>query len=248
MLITVARTAAAVVLTAALTVCGNNSLDKDQSTFHVRSLNLVKESPTLAVDVDDASMFTDGYGRASRFTAGDPGQHTLSFSAILPPDRDDDEIATRVSGASAYTFLAGTEYTVVAYGTMDDLRTFIIEGLDQREHVEDDKLVLQFTHASPDTPAVDVYVTAVKAGITSRYYVDTLSLTETSGPLELSLLRDDGSETDEPLSADVVIELMAAGTSDLVYRSDSLTFTERNRIMLAIASNLELLPVSAVAD
>ena len=248
-IVTLARTASAVVLTAMLTVCGDHSLDKDQTAFHVRTLNLVKESPTLEIDVDDATMFTAGYGRASRFTAGDPGQHTLSFSAILPPDgRDDDEITTRVSGASAYTFLAGTEYTVVAYGTMDDLRTFIIEGLDQREHVEDDKLVLQFTHASPDTPTVDVYVTAVKAGITSRYYVDTLALTETSGPLELSLLRDDARNAGTALSADVVIELMAAGTDDVLYRSGSLKFTEQNRIMLAIASSLELLPVSEDAD
>lgn len=245
-LVTLARTAGAVTLTAMLAVCGNNSLDQGQTAFHVRSLNLVKESPTLEIDVDDTSMFTDGYGRATRFTAGDPGQHTLSFSAILPPDlRSDDETATRVSGASAYTFLAGTEYTVVAYGTMDDLRTFIIEGLDQREHVDDDKLVLQFTHASPDTPAVDVYVTAVKAGITSRYYVDTLSLTETSDPLELSLIRsDDNAAGNAALSADVVIELLAAGTSDLLYRSNALTFAEQNRVMMAIASDLELLPVS----
>ena len=217
--------------------------------FQVRSLNLVKESPRLEIDVDDATMLAAGFGSTSRFTAGRPGQHTLSFSAILPPERiDDEDTASRVSGASAYTFLAGTEYTVVAYGTMDDLRTFIIEGLDQREDVDDDKLVLQFTHASTDAPAVDVYVTAVKAGITSRYYVDTLSLTETSDPLELSLLRDDKSmKQDATLSADVIIELMAAGTHDLLYRSEAITFAEQKRVMMAIANSLELLPVSDAA-
>jgi hypothetical protein len=102
--------------------------------------------------------------------------------------------------------------------------------------VDDDKLVLQFTHASPDTPTVDVYVTAVKAGITSRYYVDTLSLTQTTTPMELSLVRDDDDlDDDATLTADVVVELMTPGTSDVLYRSQSITFSEQSRVMMAIA-------------
>lgn len=234
------RTAGALALAALLSACDNNSLNEDETTFHVRSLNLVADSPTLAIELDDTTLFSAGYGSATSFTAGHPGQHTLSFSALLPADLDDDddddETSTPVSGAAAYTFLAGTEYTVVAYGRLDDVRTFMIEGLDQREEVDDDKLVLQFTHASPDTPAVDVYVTAVKAGITSRYYVDTLSITETSTPLELSLIRDDDDlDDDATLSADVVVELMPAGTTDLLYRSDAMTLSEQSRLMLAIA-------------
>ncbi len=235
-------TLGAIALLGLLSACSNDSLNKDETTFHLRSLNLVENSPTLQIDVDDTTVASAGYGSGTSFSAGHPGQHTLSFSALLPADLDDDddddETEFPVSGASAYTFLAGTEYTVVAYGRLDDIRTYMIEGLDQRDDVDDDKLVLQFTHASPDTPAVDVYVTAVKAGLASRYYVDTLSITETTAPLELSLIRDnDDLDDDATLSANVVVELMAAGTSNVLYRSESLTFAEQNRIMMAIADS-----------
>ena len=236
------RTAGAVTLLGVLSACSNNSLNEDETTFHLRSLNLVEDSPTLQIDLDDTTLSSAGYGSATGFSAGHPGEHTLSFSALLPgdldDDDDDDETEMPVSGASAYTFLAGTEYTVVAYGRMDDIQTYMIEGLDQREDVDDDKLVLQFTHASPETPTVDVYVTAAKAGLASRYYVDTLSITETTMPFELSLVRDDDDlDEDSTLSADVVVELMAAGTSDVLYRSRSMTFAEQNRIMMAIVDS-----------
>lgn len=234
------RAASAVALMGLLTACSNDKLNEDETTFHLRSLNLVEDSPTLQIDLDDTTLSSATYGGITGFSAGHPGEHTLSFSALLPADLDDDddddETETPVSGASAHTFVAGTEYTVVAYGRMDDVHTYTIEGLDQREDVDDDKLILQFTHASPDTPVVDVYVTAVKAGLASRYYVDTLSITETTSPLELSLVRDgDDLDDDSTLTADVVVELMAAGSSDVLYRSQSMTFAEQNRIMMAIA-------------
>jgi hypothetical protein len=236
------RAVGAIALLGLLAACGNDSLNKDETTFHLRSLNLVENSPTLQIDVDDTTVSSASYGGATSFSAGHPGQHTLSFSATLPADLDDDddddETETPVSGASAYTFLAGTEYTIVAYGRLDDIHTYMIEGLDQRHDVDDDKLILQFTHASPDTPAVDVYVTASKAGLASRYYVDTLSITETTTPLELSLVRDSNDlDDDSTLTANVVVELMAAGTSDVLYRSESMTLSEQNRVMMAIADS-----------
>ncbi|WP_161965923.1 DUF4397 domain-containing protein [Steroidobacter cummioxidans] len=236
------RTVGAVALLGLLCACSNKSLNEDETTFHLRSLNLVKDSPTLQIDLDDTTLSSAGYGSVTSFSAGHPGEHTISFSALLPgdldDDDDDDETEMPISGASAHTFVAGTEYTVVAYGRLNEIHTYIIEGLDQRETVADDKLVLQFTHASPDTPTVDVYVTAVKAGITSRYYVDTLSITQTTTPFELSLVRDgDDLDDDSTLTTDVVVELMAAGTSDVLYRSKSMTFAEQNRILMAIADS-----------
>src|SRR5512138_2292659 len=111
------RAVGAIALLGLLAACSNDSLNKDETTFHLRSLNLVENSPTLQIDVDDTTVTSAGYGSATSFSAGHPGQHTLSFSAVLPADLDDDddddETETPVSGASAYTFLAGTEYTVV---------------------------------------------------------------------------------------------------------------------------------------
>lgn len=210
------------------------------SAFYVRSLNLVPRSPAVEVDLDDATLFRAEYGSMTRFARGRPGQHTLSFSALSPSDAGGDDLdhdgPSSVSGAFTHGFAANTRYTFVVYGELDDIRTFVIEDRNPREDVADDTVILQFTHASSHTPAVDVFVTVLAAGTEERYHVDTLASAETSAPLELTLVRDeDDLEDGFELDADIVVELMAAGTTDLLYRSDSITLCERSRVMLAVA-------------
>jgi hypothetical protein len=207
----------------------------------MRSLKLVEDSPQLAIDLDDTTVHSLKYGGSSGFSAGHPGPHEITFHALLPADLDDDddedETEREVSGSTSYTFLTGTPYTLIAYGTLADIRTYLVEGLNQRDDVDDDKLVLQFTNASPNAGEVDVYITAADAGVTTRQYVDTLALTESSSPLELTLVRDDDDlDDDSTLSTDVVIELMRPGTSQSIYRSDSIPFSEKGRVLLAIAN------------
>jgi hypothetical protein len=223
--------------------CDNSSLNEDETTFHMRSLNLVEDSPSLAIDLDDTTVHSLTYGGNSGFSAGHPGRHDITFHAVLPADLDDDddddETELDVSGSTSYTFLAGTPYTLVAYGTLADIHTYMLEGLNQRDDVDDDKLVLQFTNASPNAGEVDVYITAADAGVATRRYVDTLALTESSSPLELTLVRDDDDlDDDSTLTTDVVIELMRPGTTEAIYRSDSITFSEQGRVLLAIANSI----------
>ena len=230
-----------VALGSLLTGCDNSPLNEDETTFHLRTLNLVEDSPLLEIDMDDTTVASPGYGGASNFSAGHPGRHDMSFNAILPADLDDDDddddTSTPVSGDVSYTFLANTDYTLVAYGRLSDIRTYMVEGFDQRDDVEEEKLILQFTHAAPEVGSVDVYITSAQAGITTRQYVDTLALTETSSPLELTLIRDDDDlDDDATLTAEVVVELMTTGTSEALYRSDAITFSEQNRLLMAIAN------------
>lgn len=239
-LLVLSRVVCASALAMLLGACDNSSLNRDESTFHLRSLNLVTDSPTLQINLDDTTVASAAYGSATGFTAGHPGRHDLTFEALLPADLDDDddddETSTPVSGNTSYTFLTATDYTVVAYGRLADIRTFLIEGFDQRDDVDDEKLILQFTHAAADMPAMDVYITSVQAGITTRQYVDTLNLTESSTPLELTLIRDDDDlDDDATLIAEVVVELMATGTGQALYRSNKMTFAEGSRVLLAIA-------------
>src|SRR5687767_12560419 len=236
------RVACVVALAALTAACDNGSLNKDETTFHMRALNLVEDSPSLAVDLEDTTVHNVTYGGGSGFSAGHPGRHDITFHALLPADLDDDddddETETDVTGSTSYTFLAGTPYTLVMYGTLADVRTYMIEGLNQREDVDDDRLVLQFTNASPNASEVDVYITAADAGVTTRRYVDTLALTETSSPLELTLVRDDDDlDDDSTLATEVVVELMRPGTTDAIYRSDSITFSEQSRVLLAVANS-----------
>jgi hypothetical protein len=222
--------------------CDNSSLNEDETTFHMRALNLVEDSPSLAIDLDDTTVHSLKYGGSSGFSAGHPGRHDITFHALLPADLDDDDddddTEADVSGSTSYTFLAGTPYTLVMYGTLADIRTYMIEGLNQRDAVDDDKLVLQFTNASPNAGEVDVYITAADAGVATRQYVDTLALTESSTPLELTLVRDDADlDEDATLTTEVVIELIRAGTSEAIYRSAAITFSEQGRALLSIADS-----------
>lgn len=221
--------------------CDNGSLNEDETTFHMRALNLVEDSPMLAIDLDDTTVHSLAYSGGSGFSAGHPGRFAITFHAQLPADLDedddDDETETEVSGSTAYTFLGGTPYTLVVYGKLADVRTYMVEGLNQRDDVDDDKLVLQFTNASPDAGEVDVYITATNAGVATRQYVDTLALTESSSPLELTLVRDDDDlDDDSTLTTEVVVELMRSGTTDTIYRSDAIPFSEQGRVLLAIAN------------
>lgn len=236
------RLACVAVLALLAAGCGNGSLNEDETTFHLRALNLVEDSPSLAIDLDDTTTHSVNYGGSSSFSAGHPGRHDITFHAALPADLDDDddddETEVAVSGSTSYTFLGGTPYTLVVYGTLDDVRTYMVEGLNQRDDVDDDRLAIQFTNASTDAGEVDVYVTAADAGVATRRYVDTLALAESSSPLELTLVRDDDDlDDDSTLTADVVIELMRPGSTDALYRSDVISFAERSRVLLAIANS-----------
>lgn len=220
---------------------GGSSLNEDDDTFHIRSLNLVEDSPTLEIDLDETTIATFAYGNATSFSAAHPGRHDISFAALLPgdldDDDDDDETSVDVGQSVSYTFLGDTDYTLVAYGTVSNPQTFLVEGFGQRDSVEDDRVILQVTHAAPALGDVDVYVTAVQAGIATRQYVDTLSMTETTTPLTLTLTRDDDDlDDDSTLTADLVIELVATATGQSVYRSKSISVAEKNRLLLAIAN------------
>lgn len=229
-------------LAALLSGCdGGSSLNEDDDTFHIRSLNLVEDAPTLEIDLDETTIATFGYGSATSFSAAHPGRHDISFAALLPgdldDDDDDDETSIDVGQSVSYTFLGDTDYTLVAYGALSNPQTFLVEGFGQRDSVDDDKVVLQVTHAAPALGDVDVYVTAVQAGIATRQYVDTLSMTETTTPLTLTLTRDeDDLDENSTLTADLVIELVATATGQSVYRSNSITVAEKNRLLLAITN------------
>lgn len=236
-----ARFTCVIALATLAAACDNSSLNEDETTFHMRSLNLVEDAPTLQVDLDETTVHSLNYGGSSTFSAGHPGRHDITFHAVLPADLDDDddddETETPVTGSTSYTFLAGTPYTLVMYGRLDDIRTYIVEGFNQRDDVDDDKLVLHFTNASPNAGEVDVYITAANAGVATRQYIDTLALTESTTPVELALVRDDDDlDDDSTLSAEVVVELMRPGTTDPIYRSDGITFSEQGRVLIAVAN------------
>jgi hypothetical protein len=216
-------------------------LDDEDDTFHIRSLNLVEDSPALNFLVDDTNVASAGYGSGSAFSAAHPGNHTISLKAVLPgtlDEDDDDDDPIVIGGPVVRSFAKDTPYTVIAYGRVENPQVFFVDGWNQRDSVANDKLVLQFTHAAPAVPQVDVYVTLPQAGIATAQQVATLSLTTAGDPMELSLTRaaDDLSESSS-LTGELTVEIRAAGSTQTLYKSDKIGVGEQSRLLFAIAGN-----------
>lgn len=222
-----------------------SALDDNDETFHIRSINLVEDAPTINFLLGDTTVSSAAYGGGSAFTAAHPGSTNVSLEAVLPvtfdeDDEDDDPIVVRAK--APHTFLQDTPYTLVAYGRLADPQVFFIEGWSQRAEVADDKVVLQFAHAAPEAPQLDVYVTAPQAGgtvpepgVTVSQYVATLNITEASAPLELSLTRDaDDLDDDSALTGEVIVELRAVGSAQLLYESEEILVAEQTRMLFTI--------------
>lgn len=242
--------AACIAVALGLASC-NNPLKDEDPTLQMRVVNLVEDSPTLRFLIDDAQMSTAGYGGVTEFHTARPGSHSVSFEALRPSelvddDDDEDDDPIPVGTPVEQDFDGNVDYTVFGYGKLDDLHAFVMGTTDQSEAVEtDDHMVWQIVHASPDVPALDVYVTAPEAKITSPQRVATLNFTEHSSSMDLELFpRDDRLDEDEALFVDLTIELRAIGSSDVLYRSAAIRVGEQSRLMLAIVPNTDTGPAT----
>lgn len=219
-----------------------SDLNDDEQTFHIRSINLIEDAATVNLLLGDTTVTAVDYGGGSSFSAGHAGNNDVSFEVVLPTtfdDDDDDDDPVAIGQPQSRTFLQDTPYTVIAYGTLASPEMFIVEGLSQRDSVDDDKVVLQFVHAATNASQVDVYVTLPQAGIVIPQYVATLNMTEASAPLELALTRDaDDLDDDSSLAGDLTIELRAAGSSDTLFKSDAVTVSEQARMLFTVANNI----------
>jgi hypothetical protein len=197
---------------------------------YVRTVNLIEGAPTIEVTLGDTVVASVAYGRGSGFNAVPCGNADLSMKAASTSA--DDGGVIDLSSETSTVFLKETAYTLIAYGELAAPHLFTVEAWGQRDSVEDGKVVLQFAHAAPNAPRLDVYVTAAEAGITISRYVATLGLGEASVPLELTLARH--YEGDSLLTGEVVIEVRARGAGRVVYRSPEISVVERHRVLFAI--------------
>jgi hypothetical protein len=175
----------------------------------------------------------------------------VNLEAIRPPelvDDDDDEDDDPIPLGTVVTqsFEGEVDYTVFAYGTLDELHGFVMGTTDQREDFDtDDHMVWRIVNAAESAPAVDVYLTAPEAKITSPERVATLNFTEHSESMELELFpREDRLDEDAALFVDLTIEVRARGTSDVLFRSDTIRVSEQSRSLYAIVPNPDQGPAS----
>jgi hypothetical protein len=241
--------AACIAVALGLASC-NNPLEEDDPTLHIRVANLVSDSPTLRFKIDDADMSTTGFEGVTDFHAARPGTHTVGFEAIRPlelvdDDNDEDDEPIPVGTPVNQEFQGNIDYTVFAYGKLNDIRAFVMATPDQREAVEtDDHLIWQVVHAASGAPAVDIYLTAPDAKITTPQRVASLNFSEHTDSMDVQLFPRDGQLDDETLIGEFTIEIRALGTSDVLYRSGEIPVTEKQRLLLAIVPNTDSGPAT----
>jgi hypothetical protein len=227
-----------IVLAVALLVASidqiGGALDRED-VFYVRTLNLLEGAPTLDVMLGDTVISTAEYGGGTHFNAVPSGSKRLMLKATSV-SLDGDGVTIDPVGRTLPAFVESTPYTLIAYGKRADPHVFALEAWGQRDSVAGGNVILQFAHAAPNTPRIDVFVTAAEAGTTISRYVASLSLTEASIPLELTLRRDPYDViSDSMLVGTVVIELRSSASGETLYRSSEINVVERHRTLFAIA-------------
>ncbi|HEY8510225.1 MAG TPA: DUF4397 domain-containing protein, partial [Steroidobacteraceae bacterium] len=133
----------------ALAACDvDEVLNDDDPTAHVQFLNLVTDSPALEYSVDGTDISSATYQTSTSLHAVRAGQHRIDLGAVRPPDLrtddddDDDEDDTiPVNASLERNFDADINYTIIAYGTLDNTQMLVIDDAGERDEIEDDHIV-----------------------------------------------------------------------------------------------------------
>jgi hypothetical protein len=226
----------------ALSAC-DNVLNDDEKSFHMRFVNLLEDSPTVQYKLDDTVLNSAGYLATTTLSPARPGTHTVSFAAVRPTSLDDDDgdegDPIPLGGSFERDYARDRDYTVIAFGTLDDVRTFVVEEPSDRGSLDDDYIEWHVLNAAPNAPSVEVYITAPEAQITTPQKMATLALGEKSEPAKLKLFRrPDVTDEDAALIVDLTFELRDAATGVTLFHSPKVRLQEAQRVLFAIARNI----------
>jgi hypothetical protein len=181
------------------------------ATARVRVVHASPDAPAVDVYVDGSRALENvAFKGASGYISLPAGAHNFQvFAAGEGPD------GTAVIDADA-TLEAGTDYTVIAAGTLEEIRPVVLE--DDNSAPAAGKAHVRVVHASPDAPAVDV---AVARG---PVLFPNLSFPNAAGPAPV-----DAGTYD--------LEVRAAGTTTVALPIDDVTL-EAGKIYTVLAVGL----------
>jgi hypothetical protein len=143
---------------------------------------------------------------------------------------------------AAFTMLADTDIGASSRENEDvlDVHTLqladgapmllVVEAADRA--IGRDTLSLQFLHVASRTGDLEVYVTALESRTAIAWHAATLSLEESSVPLELSIPR--GST-----AASVVVELRTRPGAPVFYRSPEIEIGAATRVVVLIGDGID---------
>jgi len=130
---------------------------QSDTASRVRLVHASPDAPPVDVYVDGKKIFTDvGYRKVTDYASVKAGQHLLQ---IVPTGKTvaQGPVVIRVS----VTTEAAKDYSVLAIGRLTHIAPLILS--DDNTLPAPGKTLVRFVHVSPDSPAVDVVVSAASS-------------------------------------------------------------------------------------
>ena len=190
--------AACAVAVLALTSC-KKVLNKGEDSFHTRMVNLIQDSPTVQYKIDTTAIASSSYLSGTALAAAHPGDHSVSFQVLRPTSlvSTDPTDPIDLGGSFSRSYTKNTDYTIFAYGTLDNVRTLITEAPSGQAAVVDDNIEISVINADASLSTLTVFVTVPNAGITSPQSIGTINPGERTTPKTMKLTRQ--YEAEDPI-------------------------------------------------
>lgn len=206
----------AAVLAASALVLGGCD-DDDPARLGLRVIHASPDAPRVNVRVNGTEVLGDvDYKEGSGFIPVDQGSYDIAVDAITPTG------TPTVIDVQDTTLLGGRDYTVLAVGKVANgtLEPLVIENL--KSSVPTGQVRVEVVHASPDAPAVDVYVTAPAAPLGTA--LGSFSFGGTLGPVEVP-------------AGQYRIRVTPASSTTVVYDSGPVTLAAGGDLLVAAVTS-----------
>ncbi|MEJ1966750.1 MAG: DUF4397 domain-containing protein [Gammaproteobacteria bacterium] len=223
----------------ALAAC-KKILNSSDDSFHTRMVNLIEDSPTVQYKLETTIIASTPYQAPTALAAARPGSHSVSFQAIRPASlvATDPTDPIDLGGSFDRSYTKNTDYTIFAYGKLDDVKTFVVDEPSDKAAVIDDNIEVEVIDADPNLPSVGVYITAPEAQITTPESLGTLAFGDKTAARTMKLYqRADVTDSTADLFTDLTFELRDV-TGAVLFTSAPIRVTEKSRIMVAITHNI----------
>jgi hypothetical protein len=193
-----------------LTACGSGSSD---AKGYYQFVNLVPQSPSIEVMVEDESIGELEYGDASTIEYVSKGSYDLEFNQILP-NSENDEYTSDDSVSVAKKKIS----TYIMYGDTDapssiTLRTDVSDLFDDDFDEDDYDAIIQFANLGDESTDIDVYLLDEGEDLLNKVADYTLSYGDDSDEVEVE-------------EGDYKIIITESGSDTILASSDNITISE----------------------
>ena len=146
-------------LFAAVAVLGLGACS-DTKNASLRVIHASPDAPAVNVKVNNSTSIAElDYAQSSGFVTVRSGRRDVDVEAIIPGGNAD------VISIDNFNFGKNARYTVLAVDTTANIEALLVD--ESASAPAADEIAVAVVHASPDAPAVDVYVTAPGVDINS---------------------------------------------------------------------------------